>query len=331
MLIQYTLFTINLPNTTFNLIFILGDIPYLLQKATQSIVETLPNDKHSIRIDLNTTQDYEQLLIEAQQPSLFTQYLLIQGASNKKTIDATTKKQLLDYLKNPNTETQILITLPHINNKLLKEFIEQPNVLVIQTMPPSAEMQKKWILASLSQHFHKILPELVESIFYSLEGNLSAIAAKINEIVLLFEPAHVISSQEIEPLLIDQTLLKYTDFIPTLLNGEHHLTLRFIRYYKQSAEEPTLLLWMITQEIRAIIQLHFALKEGQSFKNACFSLKLWSSRQQAYQAATNRLNIGQLYTLLQLVKMIDDHIKSFDTAYLWEELETLALQFCRAQ
>lgn len=327
MLIKYTLSTTNIPNTFFPLTIQIGNTSYLLEHAKETFMRNLENHERH-RVDLNTTEDYANLLMLAKQPSLFSQHLLIHGVSRKKTIEAAVKTQLLDYLKNSPDKTNIFLTLPEVSYKLLKEFIDHPRVLVLQTIEPSADSQKKWIFSSLGKHFKTVPPEVVITLFNFLEGNLEAIAARIEQISLLFASSHVLTPQDIEPLLIEQAQLKYSDFVLALLNGTLKEILRFLRYFNQTGEEPTLLLWIITQEIRAIIGLHFALQEGSNLKNACYSLKLWSSREPAYGKAMQRLPVKQLYFMLQQAKLIDDQIKSFNMVNVWGQLDSLTLKFC---
>jgi DNA polymerase-3 subunit delta len=114
--------------------------------------------------------------------------------------------------------------------------------------------------------------------------------------------------------------------IEACLTGQADKAIHILRQAANNKTEVTLVLWMLTQEIRILLQLSF--RQNTDFKTAYNQLKIWPQRINLYQASIRRLNNPTLEQLLHYCKSIDEQIKSNLNTQVWNALEKLTLSLC---
>ncbi|WBV64676.1 hypothetical protein PGH43_08440 [Legionella pneumophila 130b] len=104
-----------------------------------------------------------------------------------------------------------------------------------------------------------------------------------------------------------------------------------LRQAANNKTEVTLVLWMLTQEIRTLLQLLFLMQQKMDIKMASNQLKIWTQRVNLYQSAIKRLNPLLLQQLHHYCQSIDDKIKSNSNNQVWNALENISLSLCLGQ
>ena len=84
-----------------------------------------------------------------------------------------------------------------------------------------------------------------------------------------------------------------------------------------------MLLWAVAEDIRTLIRLTAALKQGQSVQSVRNSLRLWGDKQTLAPMAAGRIHIGRLLAALQTCAKIDRIIKGAEDGDAWTEFKQL--------
>jgi len=108
------------------------------------------------------------------------------------------------------------------------------------------------------------------------------------------------------------------------LHGDKR-ALRIIVGSEQEGCEPTLVLWALCREIRALAAMRASMDQGQSAAGAMQTHKVWDKRKPLTQLALNRHKTAALQKLLVQAGQIDRIIKGAAKGNIWDELQRLTL------
>jgi DNA polymerase-3 subunit delta len=307
---------------------LIGQEHYLLEESLNTIKSAIKKDYEYDEkiISIQSTEDWTTVLEEANSYSLFSDIVLLNIFYDKKSIDATGKKILTEYLKMINSRCFIIIRAPNIPAKQLQWLYNSEYVVLAVAYPLNKDSVKNWIASQLkknSLNFEQQVPDLIHQ--YT-QGNMLACAQVIEKIALSNPPNSQINSQQALAHLSDQCSHSLFELIEACLTGQADKAIHILRQAANNKTEVTLVLWMLTQEIRILLQLSF--RQNTDFKTACNQLKIWPQRINLYQASIRRLNNPTLEQLLHYCKSIDEQIKSNLNTQVWNALEKLTLSLC---
>jgi DNA polymerase III subunit delta len=183
----------------------------------------------------------------------------------------------------------------------------------------------QFIRDTLKKHLIAHEPQVPELIFQYNQNNLLACNQIIEQLALIHEPAQPITCATAMDYLRDQGDFSIYELGDALLAGQAAHAIRMLRQMIQSQQEPTLVLWLLAQEIRKLIQLHHLSQQAIPFQAACQQLNIWAQKIENYQKAYQRLSLKALYGLLQQCQNIDEQLKSNRQSILWHTLEKVCL------
>lgn len=328
MLIKYQTLSSQLEKPFSSIYVLVGSELFLLNQAALLIKEawgkTKSIDKKTLTVQ--SSADWALVTAEANSYSLFADHILLEVYFDKKTLDTTSKKELTRYVENPNPDCVLIIHASQVPVKQLTWLSNSPNVTVVQTFSLNTAEFETWIRHAMKQRQLKYSPLVPKLICEYTQGNLQAAFMAIEKLSLAYDITETISVESAKQQLIQQAEFKLYELADTCLLANKHHTIKLLRLACDNREEPSLLLWVLTQEIRKLIDLAHLLKQGLSISEACNSLNIWASRIKLYQNALSRLPMIRLYQLLHESKRIDDLIKmSLHEQHLWHSFEQLAL------
>lgn len=313
---------------------LIGQDSYLLEDSVASIKSAL-KQKYSYDekiITINAAEDWNQVIEEANSYSLFSEIVLLTILLEKKSIDAAGKKALTEYLKTINTRCFIIIRAPNIPLKQLSWLSSQEHAVLSVAYSLSPDAMLQWIAKELTGRGLNFDPQVPNLIHQYTQGNMLACAQVLEKIALSVEANSTINLQQVKEQLSDQCDLDLFELVDACLLGKTDKTIQIIRYLANNKTEATLVLWVLSQEIRTLLQLWYLIGQNKEFKSACAHLKIWSQRTNLYQVYCKR--VKSLDFLLQLHRhcySIDEFIKSNLNTQVWNYLENVALSLCLGQ
>ncbi len=313
-----------------SLYVVFGSCHYLLNEAVLHIKKAwrLRGETDEIICDINSPTDWQNLLEEANSYSLFYEQVLLDVRFEKKTIDALGKEQLGTYLKNINPQCLIILQAPSVPLKQLQFLSNNEQVMLVQASPLTGHGLQSWIIEQLKMRSIQTAREAPALIYQYTQGNMLAAAQLIEKLSLIASETRALTLEEIQDLLIDQCEYQLYELADACLTANAEKALHLLRQACNNRTEPTLILWLLTQEIRQLIQLSYLSQHNVPFQTACNQQKIWAQRAPMYQKTMSRIPRSKLYQLLQHSKQLDEQIKTSQSLQVWNGFEQLALGIC---
>lgn len=330
MLIKYPALLNTLKKRNYAVVVLIGNDPYLLNEAALITIQNHPRYTKEYRpniLDINLPNDWTSLIYEANHYSLFESFVILDARYEKKSMDSSGKALLIEYLTTPNEHCLLLLRSPQIPAKSLKWLSDHPNALVVQIQPLKDLGLKQWIERELTTRQIKFDPQVSTLIQDYTQGNMLATAQWIEKLALLINPGESVTLSMIKEQLTDQSNFELYDLTEACLEANAEKALRLLQQARLKRTEPTLILWVLIQEIRLLIQLKHLLKQSIPIEKAASELKIWTSRVRLYGKANSRLKIESLYHLLEKCQQGDDLIKSTQSPQIWYVFDEIIMAF----
>lgn len=313
------------------LYILVGQDNYLLEQSLRTIKTAIKKaydcDEKIISIQ-GGADDWNDVREEANSYSLFSDTILLTIFFDKKSIDAAGKKILTEYLGSINSRCFIIIKAPNVPAKQLQWLSSHEHAIVSVAYPLNAAAMKNWIITELKNNAINFEQQVPETIHQYTQGNMLACAQVIEKIVLCCTADRKVNVQQVQEHLSDQSEHDLFELVEACLLGQSDKVIQVVRYAANNKTEATLVLWMLTQEVRIILQLSNLLQQRIDIKTACAQLKIWPQRIGLYQSYSNRANKAVFQQLHHYCHSIDERIKSNLNTQVWNSLENLALSLC---
>lgn len=303
--------------------YLLNDSALTIKKAWRARGECDEKTLH-----LNGPSDWELLREEANSYSLFTEFVLIDARCDKKSIEAAGKKILQKYLENLNPRCLIILRAPNVPSKQLQLLSNNEHTVLVQAYPLSPPELQRWITAQFIHHAIRHETEVPGLIHQYTQGNMLACAQVIEKLVLISNEGERLTTNMVLEQLSDQCDYQLYELADACLSARAEKAIHLLRQACQNKTEPTIILWLLSQEIRLLIQLDHLRKQSVSLTSACSQLKIWPQRAQSYEKTLARLSLTKLQQLLHTCQQLDEQIKSNQSVTIWHGLENVALALC---
>lgn len=311
-----------------------GDEPLLVLEAADAIRTRARQAGYGEREVLTalTGFDWGNLLAAGGNLSLFGDRKLIdlRIPSGKPGKDGSAALQ--QWCQNLSADNLLLITLPELDWREEKaawfSALANAGVVVKLNAPPLAELPG-WIAGRLRRQQQSAEPESQKFIAERVEGNLLAAHQEIQKLALLY-PAGKLSHEQIRDAVLNVARYDIDGLREALLVGDLGRLTRTLDGLMQEGEAPPLVLWAMSEEIRALASLRIGLDSGRPADLLLKEAKIWGPRQALVKRAVQRLSSQALEGALKQASRIDCLIKGIGRGNLWDELLRLGMSVCQA-
>jgi len=328
--IKYQAIAQNLRQKLYSLYILTGQDHYLLNDAALAIKKAwrARGECDEKVVHLNGPADWELLREEANSYSLFSEFVLIDARCDKKSIEAAGKKMLQHYLNHINTKCLIMLRAPNVPGKQLQLLANNPHTVLMQAYPFAPSELQRWITTQLQNRSIRHEAQVPTLIHQYTQGNMLACAQVIEKLALVSNQDELLSTSMVLEQLSDQCDYQLYELADACLSARAEKAIHLLRQACQNKTEPTLILWLLSQEVRLLIQLQHLRKQSVSMSAACTQLKIWPQRANAYETTLARLPLVKLQQLLQHCQQLDEQIKSNQSVTIWHGLERVAMALC---
>ncbi|MDF7676008.1 DNA polymerase III subunit delta [Neisseriaceae bacterium ESL0693] len=233
--------------------------------------------------------------------------------------------QLIDQLA---ADTCIVLVLPKLDRAQMqsKWFTAwSKKATVIEAKSIGASLLPQWIKNRLAQHDLSIEPDALALFAEKVEGNLLAARQEIDKLALLYPEAQTIGLQAIENAIADVARFDVFQLASAWMSGDAARLLRLLDGLSIHEGEPVLLLWAVSEDIRILLKVLAALKQGQPIAELRRSLRLWGDKQTLAPLAAKRIGPARLLAALQSCAQIDRQIKGVHSGNAWSQTKQLLL------
>jgi DNA polymerase-3 subunit delta len=235
---------------------------------------------------------------------------------------------LQEYCARPSPDALLLVTLPGLDWK--DEKAAWLGALAgagaaVKLIPPNLAELPAWIAGRLRRQEQSTDAEGLRFIAERVEGNLIAAHQEIQKLGLL-HPAGVLSLAQIQNAVLNVARYDIDGLREALLSGDVARLTRTIDGLHQEGEAPPLVLWAMTEEVRALARIKTGLRDGQPLDGLLKDANVWGPRQSLIKRALQRIDARRANAALAHAAQIDRIIKGLGTGDVWNEFLRLGLR-----
>jgi DNA polymerase-3 subunit delta len=227
----------------------------------------------------------------------------------------------------PPPDTVSLISLPEVDRQTQAskwfEALEHSGVAV-HAAAVHREGLPKWISHRFSLQGQRASEETLAFMADRVEGNLMAAHQEVQKLALLFPPGEV-SFDDVKSAVLDVARFDVFELGPTLLRGERAHFVRMVDGLRGEGVAPSLVLWAIAEEARALSRVQGLINRGVPLQQALREARVWGPRQQSMPKALGRLDRRSLIAALARAAEVDRTIKGLRKGDAWDALLSLGL------
>lgn len=312
-----------------------GDEPLLVLEAADAIRARARQQGYSEREVLTVLPqfDWGQLLAAGGNMSLFGDKKLIDlriptGKPGKEGSAA-----LQQWCQSLSPDNLLLITLPELDWREEKAAwftaLVNAGVALKLNAPPLAELPG-WIAGRLRRQQQSADLDSLKFVAERVEGNLLAAHQEIQKLGLLY-PAGQLSMAQIRDAVLNVARYDIEGLREALLAGDIGRLTRTLDGLMQEGEAPPLVLWAMSEEIRALTVIRAGMDAGRPVDQLLKDAKVWGPRAVPVKKALQRLNSPALEAALRHAGKIDRLVKGIGHGNVWEEFLRLGLRLTAAR
>lgn len=235
---------------------------------------------------------------------------------------------LQDYCQRCGPDTLLLVTLPALDWRDEKAAwvtaLGNAGAAIKLTAPVLTELPG-WIANRLRRQEQTADKEALAFIAERVEGNLLAAQQEIRKLGLLY-PKGQLSLDDVREAVLNVARFDLDGLREALLAGDAARLARTLDGLKQEGEAPPLVLWAITEEVRALVQIKAGMAEGQALDSLLRDARVWGPRQGLMKKAAARQNLAQAREALAQAGQLDRMIKGLASGDVWNEFLRLGLK-----
>ena len=279
-------------------------------------------------ITVDAKFDWSELRAASQSVGLFAELKLLEvhipgGKPGKEGGEAL--QELADRLPE---DTCVLILLPKLERaqtqgKWFGALARHGSV--VEAKAVSGQALPQWIRQRLQHHNLDIEPDALALFAERVEGNLLAARQEIHKLALLHPPGHLLNMADAQMAVANVARFDVFQLAAAWMGGDAPRLLRLLEGLEAEGEEPVLLLWAVAEDVRTLIRLLAALKQGQNLAEVRNTLRLWGDKQTLAPKAAKRLGINRLLAALQECARIDRQIKGAEDGAAWPQFKHLLM------
>lgn len=317
------------------LYLVFGDEPLLVQEAADAIRSRARREGCAEREVFTAERgfNWQTLLSSGDSLSLFSSRRLLEVRipSGKPGNDGS--QALQDYCARLPADTVTLVICPKLDKQAQAgkwfKAMDQAGA-VVAVFPVERAQLPAWIGARLARQNQRAEPVALQFLADQVEGNLLAAYQEVQKLDLLFPPG-MLNFEQVKGAVADVARFDVFKLGDALLAGDAARVNRILDVLRGEGEDPVLILWALTREIRTLAKLRGGMRRGGSLPQLMREAWIWESRQRLVEQAVKRTSEARLLQGLKQAAGIDRMIKGLAKGDVWDELLQLGLTLANAK
>src|SRR5499427_320297 len=309
-----------------------GDEPLLSLEAADAVRRKAREKGFSERVVLAAERsfDWSELAASAASLSLFGERKLIElriasgkpGSEGARAIEAFCERLPSDALT--------IVMLPRLDRAGQSspwfQALESGGA-VVNVFPVDRPRLPEWIGARLARQKQSAAPETLRFLADCVEGNLLAAHQEIQKLSLLLPPGEL-PFEAVREAVMNVARYDAGKLSEAMLSGDRARLARMLEGLQGEGEAPPRVLWLLAEEIRAVLRVQAGLSAGRSLVDVCREARVWGdARQAAVGRAAKKFPRAALLSALEHAAAVDRIVKGIAKGDAWDELLQLGLRF----
>jgi DNA polymerase-3 subunit delta len=274
---------------------------------------------------------WAELRNSAQSMSLFSSRKVVdlRIPSGKPGVEGA--QALQEHCDNLNPDTLTLISLPRLDGTAMKSkwfsALEQHGT-IISADEITLNALPAWIAARLKRQEQSADADTLAFLAQRVEGNLLAAFQEIQKLALLF-PAGPLSFEQVKDSVMDVARYDVFKLSEAMLAGDAARYARILEGLQAEGTATVLILWAISEDIRALAKVSRAMQQSGNLANALRDARVWGVKQKLVERAVRRFTPAFAERALHQAAQIDKLVKGLRKGDVWDELLQLGVRCAR--
>ena len=284
-----------------------------------------------LRFEIDTGFDWFGLMGEWAAPSLFSPRRIFDLRLNSMRLSKEAAAWLATAAAEPAGSNLLVVSTARLEAAQKKSAWVQAfekHGLWLEVWPLKDGELLNWMERRLRSHDLEADREAMRLLADQVEGNLLAAAQEIDKLALLFPRGKRLAAEDILGTVADSSRHTIFELSDAVLRADAKRALRVLHGLQGEGEEPVLLSWAVTREIRLLSDLASRLEHGETLGHAQKALRIRDPQIRQY-ATRAKLGARRWQSLLSDAAMLDRIIKGVAPGRAWPALTALTLKACR--
>lgn len=312
-----------------NIMAIYGEVPELVEKKSNEIVESYLNEKKDdfnyVKYNLYDTS-FNQIIEEAltmpfiseKKAIVVKNAFIFTGEKVSKDIQPN-NEQVNEFLEKYDGENFIIFEVYQNKlderKKITKTLKKTSKLAKVEQM--SEQEIKNWIKNKLHENFKDIKQDALD-LFIELTGiNFNIVSQELEKIILFLGERPTINKKDVEEIInrsLEQNVFLLTEYIQ---KGEKYKAIQLIKDLIVMKEEPIKLLALITSNYRLYYQCKILSRKGYSGQQIAKTINVHPYR---VKLALNQVKHYQLTHLLNIIDQCAETDYKLKSSYMDKQL-----------
>lgn len=312
-----------------NIMAIYGEVPELVEKKSNEIVESYLNEKKDdfnyVKYNLYDTS-FNQIIEEAltmpfiseKKAIVVKNAFIFTGEKVSKDIQPN-NEQVNEFLEKYDGENFIIFEVYQNKlderKKITKTLKKTSKLAKVEQM--SEQEIKNWIKNKLHENFKDIKQDALD-LFIELTGiNFNIVSQELEKIILFLGERTTINKKDVEEIInrsLEQNVFLLTEYIQ---KGEKYKVIQLIKDLIVMKEEPIKLLALITSNYRLYYQCKILSRKGYSGQQIAKTINVHPYR---VKLALNQVKHYQLTHLLNIIDQCAETDYKLKSSYMDKQL-----------
>ncbi len=306
-----------------------GAEPLLTLEAADRIRAAARKDGYAERevLTVETGFNWGSLNMSANSFSLFAskRILELRIPGGKPGVEGS--EAIVKFCERLPDDTICLVSLPALDRTQLSgrwfTALESAGVAV-EAKEVSRQQLPEWLSLRLAAQKQTCDRETLQWLTERVEGNLLAAYQEVQKLALLF-PEGALDGDAVREAVLDVSRYDVRKLGEAVLARDIPRLVRMMEGLQGEGAAPPLVLWAITEEIRALLKISEGLQSGRALSQLLRDARVWGARQQLIEKAARRAEPAQLKMALARAAQADQMIKGLRRGDVWDALLQLAL------
>ncbi len=306
-----------------------GDEPLLTAEAVDLVRASARSKGYTERLTLSVDRyfDWSELRAAGSTMSLFADKRLIELTIATAKPGTEGGRALADYAASPPDDTLLVVITARLDKKSLQlawvKSLAGAGRLV-QVHAPDRARLPGWIATRMRAVGLVPADGVAELVADRVEGNLLAADQEIRKLSLLLDRGAV-EAEDVARAVADSARYDIFDLSDAVSGGDLGRSHRILTGLQGEGVEPTLVLWALVRELRALAACSWSIQQGQREDQAFRSAGVWPRRQPGARAAIRRHGREGLLRLIRQAAGVDRVIKGSAPGKPWHSLGALTI------
>jgi DNA polymerase-3 subunit delta len=319
----------NLQNGLQPLYIITGDEPLLIDETCQYLRKVAKKNDFNERQSYTVTGRFkwDAVFSESQALSLFSEKKIIELHIPTGKPGRDGAAQLVELSSALNQDTMLIITLPKLtmSSQKAKWFQNlEKNGTVIEIRAIRQTELPQWLAKRLGRYDLQVSPAGLQLIANYCEGNLLAAKQAVERLSLLSSSGEI-TLEDIQASLSDNSHYDVYQLLDCILQQDSQRSMVVFKSLKASNTEASLMLWVLSKELRLLMQLSTALATHQPLNTLWRQYGVWQQRQPLLQKHLKSFSLAHYQQLTSIAHQADCALKGMSSHSIWDVLQNLVL------